>query len=542
MSSLVELNKYHEELKEIISINPATEEELGRFVLGGQKEIDDVLSKSKAALKHWANTPLKTRLKYLSNLSTMILEQVDEISELIAREQGKTVTEAKLAEILPVLSVIRSVKREAKKMLKPTRASHDQILFSHKKSNYHFVPYGVVVVISPWNYPFSVPVPEIVAALAGGNCVVFKPAPGTVLIGQKIDELFKLAGFPDGVLNTICIADENASYLVGHEKTDKIIFTGSTVTGKKVMCTAAEQISPVLLELGGKDPAIVAADADIKRAAKGIVWGAFFNAGQVCASIERVYVEQSVADLFIEECRKIAVKLKVGSPFDETTDVGPLENRRQLDLVINQVNDAKQKGARIICGGSRIGDKGFFFAPTILSNVDHSMFVMTEETFGPVLPIMTVDSLENAIRLANDSIFGLSAYGWTSSQSIAKKMQDELEAGTVMINDATASWGEPNAPWGGMKKSGIGRTRARFGLMEMVQVKYTSYDKGGNKTNIWWFPYDKSTREIANQAILLLFANSLWGKIRSLFRLIGLKRFVTNVRWVSVLGNLRKLF
>lgn len=527
---------------EIISFNPTTEAEIGRVECIDRQGIDSAVKQANQAFTAWSKTSLTERLNYLNKLSRAIFEQAEDIARLIALEQGKTLTEAKLHEIVSVLAIIKSIRRNAKKNLRTRAVKNEMILFTHKKCYYRFEPYGVVAIITPWNYPFSVPIPEIVAAAIAGNTVIFKPAPGTVLIGQKIDELFKAAGFPAGVINTVFIQDVDAPYLVGHENVNKIVFTGSTETGKNVMQTAATQISSVLLELGGKDPAIIAADANIERAAKGVVWGAFFNAGQVCASIERVYVEQSVSEKFISSCVKLTQTLRIGNPLEKNTDMGPLENKRQLEKVKAMVDEAVQKGAKVLCGGKRFGDRGFFYEPTILTNVDHSMNVMTEETFGPVLPIMVVNSIDEAIRLANDSKFGLSAYGWTSNRETADRLQSELIAGTVMINDATSSWGEPKAPWGGFKKSGIGRTRAEFGLMEMVQVKYTSYDKGKNRFNLWWFPNDSAAEKIADDAIRLLFSPKWVKRIIPLLRAIITKRFYQTVDWFAIFKNLKKLY
>ncbi|NOZ61095.1 MAG: aldehyde dehydrogenase family protein [Calditrichaeota bacterium] len=527
---------------EFVSYNPATEEEIGRIPLQTREQIDVALEKANREFKNWAETPLRERLKYVRRLKNVIYDQSEEIATLLAKEQGKTKTEALLSEIAAVLMILKKIPAHARQVLREKRAPHEMILFSHKKSSYRFEPYGVVVVISPWNFPFSVPIPEIVSAIVAGNTVIFKPAPGTPFIGKKIDDLFRQAGFPKGVLTTIFISDEDASYLTSHPGVDKIIFTGSVQTGTKVMCAAAGQQFSVLLELGGKDAAIVAADADIERAARGIVWGATFNSGQVCASVERVYVERPVAGKFIAQCLENIKKIRVGDPLSENTDVGPMENERQMLLVLSHLSDALQKGAKLLYGGERIGKRGYFLQPALLIDVDHSMKVMTEETFGPVLPIMVVDSLNEAIRLANDVDFGLSAYGWTGSKKTARRMMEELQAGTVVINDATFSWAEPNAPWGGFKKSGIGRTRGIPGLQEMVQLKYVSYDKGNNETNFWWFPADSTLKSLSENSLKFLFARNIGTRLKGLFKLISQRRFVKNFHWGATLKNIHKVF
>ncbi|MBN1479097.1 aldehyde dehydrogenase [candidate division KSB1 bacterium] len=526
----------------IVSINPTTEEELGRVDTVGRAGIDSALNKARAAFSGWSQKSVKERQKFLVAVSDLILQQQEEIATLIAREQGKPIAEAMASEIIAVLAILKDTSRHAHKILRPHRMRHEQLLFVHKKSAYRLEPHGVVAIISPWNYSFSVPVPEIAAALVAGNTVLFKPAPDTVLVGRKIDNIFQRAGLPPGVLNTVFVHDTDAPYITHHPQVDKIIFTGSTPVGRDVMTAASHQMTPVVLELGGKDAAIVAKDADLPRAAKGIVWGSMFNSGQVCAAVERVYVERAVAEKFIQLCHAEIKQITVGDPLDANTQIGPLTNLQQLIKVRDQVEDAIRRGARLLHGGNQLDCPGYFYEPTLLTNVDHSMRIMTEETFGPVLPIMAVDSVDQAINLANDSIYGLSAYAWTSNAKLAARFMDELQAGTVMINDATSSWGEPNAPWGGYKMSGIGRTRARFGLEEMVQVKYVSYDKGGNCSNIWWFPYDIKLRQFFGDAMHLLYSRNILVKLTKLVKVLMHKRFLTTTHWVAVLRNIHKLF
>jgi acyl-CoA reductase-like NAD-dependent aldehyde dehydrogenase len=526
----------------IISINPATEEEIGRVPTINRDAIDGVINKARAAQADWSEKTIKERQEYLKRLSAVILKNKKEITELVALEQGKPIGESISSEIISVLAILKDLSAHAVKVLRPHKMKHEQLLFAHKKSQYRLEPYGLVAIISPWNYAFSVPAPEIAAALIAGNVVLFKPAPDTVLIGQMIDELFKAAGFPDGVLSTLFITDNDAPHITNHPGVDKIVFTGSSPVGRDVMCAASHQMTPVVLELGGKDPSIVAADADLPRAAKGVVWGAMFNAGQVCAGIERVYVAENVAKEFIDLCKVEIEKITYGDPLDAATQMGPLTNLKQTVKVQDQVEDAIRKGAKLLYGGRRADRPGYFFEPTLLVNVDHSMAIMTEETFGPVLPIMAVENMDEAIRLANDSIYGLSAYVWTSERKFATRCFKELQAGTVMINDATSSWGEPNAPWGGYKMSGIGRTRARFGLEEMVQVKYTSYDKGGNKSNVWWYPYSGASQKFMQNALELLYAKSLLKKLSVFLHVITFKRFFTSVQWSAIVRNIHKIF
>ncbi|HVQ24666.1 MAG TPA: aldehyde dehydrogenase family protein, partial [Planctomycetota bacterium] len=299
-----------------------------------------------------------------------------------------------------------------------------------------------------------------------------------------------------------------------------IVFTGSVATGKRVMAGAAKNLTPVVLELGGKDAAIVCRDADLDFAARGIVWNAFMNAGQTCSSVERVYVERPVFEPFLvkvlEEARRVRLKDEAGGG-----EVGPLTLERQRRVVEAHLADAVAKGARVLLGGERPGGPGLFYKPTVVVGVDHGMTLMKEETFGPVLPVMAVDSLDEAIRLANDSDYGLTASGWTQSAQTAERLQRELVAGVVSINDHSSSFAEPQAPWGGVKASGIGRIHGRAGLHEMVQPKYVSFDRGG-KSALWWYPYDAEYRALVSGVAPALYAKSF---ARRLAGQLGLMRF-----------------
>jgi acyl-CoA reductase-like NAD-dependent aldehyde dehydrogenase len=321
----------------------------------------------------------------------------------------------------------------------------------------------------------------------------------------------------------------------------KIVFTGSVSTGKKVMAAAARNLTPVVLELGGKDAAVVCRDADLDRAAKGIVWGAFVNAGQTCASVERVYVEQPVADAFTARVVEHTRALRVGDPATADVDVGPMTLERQRRIVLEHVDDAVSRGARVLVGGKTAEGPGWFYPPTVLAGVDHSMRIMREETFGPVLPIMAVPNLEEAIRLANDSHYGLTASAWTQDPETALRLERELQAGVVTVNDCVFSYGEPTAPWGGVKQSGIGRTHGLPGLREMVQVKYVAREFGGG-ADIWWYPYGAEFHRFMSTANRALHARSLWARLAAQSRLLGFRRFWRRARLGGILRHLDKLF
>jgi succinate-semialdehyde dehydrogenase/glutarate-semialdehyde dehydrogenase len=320
----------------------------------------------------------------------------------------------------------------------------------------------------------------------------------------------------------------------------KILFIGSVATGKRVMAGAARNLTPVLLELGGKDAAVVCRDADLDRAAQGIVWGAFVNAGQTCVSVERVYVEQPVADAFIAKVVAVTQTLRLGDPASDEVEIGPLTLERQRAIVDEHVKDALAKGAKALTGGALPDGPGYFYPPTVLTGVDHGMRVMSEESFGPVLPIMVVKDVDEAIRLANQSQYGLTASGWTRSALLARRLQDELVAGVVSINDCVSSLGEPSAPYGGMRQSGIGRAHGVLGLREMAQAKYVTRDQS-RAPAAWWYPYGAEFARFMRAAGPALHARSLLTRLRSQLALAGFRRFRERVSLVELLRRLDKL-
>jgi len=332
-----------------------------------------------------------------------------------------------------------------------------------------------------------------------------------------------------------------AASLVTNPRFRKILFTGSVPTGRKITAGASTQGTPVTLELGGKDPAVVCADADLERAASGIVWAAFLNAGQTCASVERVYVDESVADAFIAKVIEKTKAIKVGDPLAEDTDMGPLTMERQRAIVDAHVEDARARGARIETGGVKPEGPGHFYPPTVLTNVDHTMTIMRDETFGPVLPIMRVKSLEEAIRLANDSPYGLTASGWTTNEVTAGVLERELQAGVVTINDHVYTFSEPTSPWGGIKASGIGRTHGALGLREMTQPKYVARDmsRGGE---VWWYPYGPEFKAMMAGALRTFHHPFVLFRLFSLARLSLSGRYLKRGRFLRVIPDLSKLF
>lgn len=523
------------------AVNPSTGEPFAVASLLTAEQASNAIAAAREAFPAWSALGFRGRSRLLLALRGVIVHRADEIAALVAREQGKPVPESHMAEILPALESLKHLAHHAGEGLAEEPAPPEAIVLAHKDSRLVYVPYGVILAITPWNYPFAIPLTSVASALAAGNTVVLKPAPSTTLVGLMLGEMARQAGFPPGVLNVVSVDDAVAASLVEDPRVGKIVFTGSVPTGRRIMAAAARNLTPVVLELGGKDAAVVCRDADLDRAARGIVWGAFLNCGQTCASVERVYVERPVAEEFLRLVVEHTKELRQGDPTRSEVDVGPLTMDRQRRIVDEHVRDAVERGARALTGGAMPEGPGWFYPPTVLTGVDHTMRVMREETFGPVLPVMVVDSLEEAIRLANDSDYGLTASGWTRDEAVARRLQQELAAGAVTINDCVYSFGEPSAPWGGFKQSGIGRTHGLAGLREMAQVKYVTRDTS-RRLELWWYPYDQELTTAASAANRALHARSFFTRLRGHLRLLATRRFRKRAPLAGIVRNIDKAF
>lgn len=472
---------------EIVSVNPSTLEEIGRFPVASRVEVDQAVARARAAQPAWAALSYQNRARYILKAQRALYDRQNEIVNIISDETGKPIFEALSTEVFPISDLMSHFAANTEKILRDERFT--LAVFRNKRSMLTYAPLGVVGVISPWNFPFAIPMGELVMALMAGNTVVLKPSEFTPFVADAIRRLFAAAGFPDGVVE-IVQGDGSTGAALVDSAVDKIFFTGSLRTGKRIAESAAQRLLPVVLELGGKDPMLVCEDAPFDRTVKGAVWGAFLNCGQVCASVERLYVAEPIAEKFIAAVVEETKKLRVGPPSGCTTDVGPLANENQLNIVSDHVADAVAKGARVLTGGHRRDELGgYFFEPTVLVDVDSTMKVMSEETFGPVLPIKIVRDEEEAIREANSTKYGLLASVWTSDNERGRRIARRIEAGTVIINDAVYTHVAAQTPWFGVKESGLGVTHGSAGLFEFVQMKHINWDLFPLKSNIWWFPY-----------------------------------------------------
>jgi acyl-CoA reductase-like NAD-dependent aldehyde dehydrogenase len=473
----------------LISYDPASGEEIGNAPLVMPEEVARAVGRAREAQSEWAGLSFRERGRVIMKARQILLNELDEIALLISRETGKPVAEAISMELVPTLDLMQYFARKTSSLLKPRGVSVGQYWIMGRSSYEVYKPMGVVGVISPWNYPWATPLAEVVLALMAGNAVVLKPSELTPLTGLKIKEIFDRADLADGLLQVVTGDGSTGAALVG-SGVDKIMFTGSVATGKRIAEAAAQYLTPVVLELGGKDPMIVLHDADLKNAVRGAIWAAFANSGQSCASVERLYVHESIADRFIEEVVAETKRLHQGNGADEDCDIGSMTSERQLRIVERHIKDAETKGAIALTGGERVaGVPGALFPPTVLTNVNHEMDVMREETFGPVLPIMTFKTEEEAIRLANDSIYGLTASVWTRDISHGKRVAEQIDAGTVLVNDALYVHAVGQTPWGGVKQSGYGRTHGRAGLLEVVNAQHIHVNRLWFIPDLWWFNY-----------------------------------------------------
>jgi succinate-semialdehyde dehydrogenase/glutarate-semialdehyde dehydrogenase len=365
----------------------------------------------------------------------------------------------------------------------------------------------VVGVITPWNFPFVLSLNPTAQALMAGNAVVLKPSEVTPFSASLVGEVLAAAGLPEGIFGLVLGDGETGAALV-EAGDDKISFTGSVRTGRRVAEACGRSLTPCTLELGGKDPMIVCADADLERAARGAVYGAFANSGHVCTSTERVYVVDEVADEFTRRCVEEAAKLRQGA--EGEFDVGAIIWPPQLQIIDDHVRDAVEKGARVLAGGRRNPDqKGLFFEPTILTDVNHDMAIMRDETFGPVLPIMRVADEAEALRLANDTRYGLNASVWTKNRHKGLELARAIESGCAVVNDCMITYGVTESPFGGVKDSGIGRVNGELGLKGYCQTQSIVIDRWGGKSEPLWYPYTEKKFKLFRRMMRFLWGTSI---------------------------------
>lgn len=484
------------------SVDPATGEVIGSVPIHTAAEVDAAVARARTAANAWGQLSFEARGEELVLFRKALAAHVDEIAELLHRENGKPLLEA-YSEIMMSLSHLQHASARAEEAMAPRRVSAGLLANFRASISYH--PLGVIGVIGPWNYPLFTPFGSISYALSAGNAVVWKPSELTPLVAVKVAEIARATFALPDLLQVVTGAGATGAALA-KSAVDKIAFTGSTATGKRVMMAAAERLTPVLMELGGKDPMIVTDDADLPKAAEACVFGALTNAGQACISVERVYVGNAVYDKFVDEVVKQVRELKVGG---DDGHLGAMTSPGQVAIVKDHIDDAVAKGARVLTGGSA-AISGSYIQPTVLVDVDHRMKVMTEETFGPVIPIARVESTDEAVRLANDTKYGLgsSVFAGKDARGIAAR----LKSGMSAVNSVMAFSAMPTLPFGGIGESGFGRIHGDEGIREFTRVKATAEHMMSIPLNMMSFRQPKDAVKRLRGMIGQLYGDGLVAK------------------------------
>lgn len=469
-----------------------TGELLGHSPLHSTEDLKEAIAAGRLAQKAWAGMPVKERVRRMMPVREYMMAHLDELAETVARDVGKTRIDALVSEIVPAMMALTYYGGKAKGFLKPRRMMPGNLFFANKWSRIHRVPFGVIGIISPWNYPFSIPFSEVIMGLLAGNAVVLKTASETQAVGLALKECLAAADLPEGLFSFINMPGRIAGDAFLESGVDKLFFTGSVPVGKILMAKAAETLTPVSLELGGNDAMLVCEDADLDRAVNGAVWAGLQNAGQSCGGVERIYVHVAVYEPFMKRLKAKVESLRIGYDRNHTTDVGAIATERQLETVKRHVDDAVAKGAVVYARSKPPKDpmQGHFYPPTVLTEVTHDMLVMAEETFGPVLGVMKVASMDDAVILANDSDLGLTGSVWTKKWKKGAELARRIMAGAVTVNDHLMSHGLAETPWGGFKESGIGRSHGAIGFAEMTESQVVVQDVMPLvKKNLWWHPF-----------------------------------------------------
>jgi succinate-semialdehyde dehydrogenase/glutarate-semialdehyde dehydrogenase len=503
--------------------NPASDELLGSYEQGSAAEVKSLIARGREAQAAWAAQSYSERSARVAALGRVVAARADELAAVISANNGKTRIDALAAEVLPAVLAVGYYRRRGRRLSRPTRVGGGSVLMFNTRSRLIRVPYGVVGIISPWNYPFSIPFSEAVMALLAGNAVILKVASDSLAVGEALAKAFAEAGFPEGLFAYVNLPGKEAGEAFIEGGVDKLFFTGSTEVGRELMAKAAARILPLVLELGGNDAAIVRADADLERAAAGILWSGFSNAGQSCGGAQRILVQASVYAEFAALLKAKVEALRVGPGSEHDSDMGCMTSRRQKETVERQVAASVAAGARVLAKSPLPAslEGGNFMAALVLEAAPDDSPVMREEVFGPVVCLRPYETDDEAVRVANDSSLGLTASVWSRDRRRARELASRIRAGAVTINDHLMSHGLAETPWGGFGQSGLGRTHAELGFLEMLQPQVIVDDiLPGAKKDIWWHPY--SERVYAGLRAIVDFAGgaSLGRRLGGALRLL----------------------
>jgi acyl-CoA reductase-like NAD-dependent aldehyde dehydrogenase len=498
--------------RELHVVNPATLALVATVETTDPARVQELVVDARLAQERWAEASFDDRRTLLLSVAELVLDRLDSIADTVVSETGKPRTEAYTSELFPAVDALVWLAGNAHRVLAPERLRAPQLHLRHKRTRMEHEPVGVVGVIAPWNFPFAIPFTQAAFAVAAGNAVVVKPSELTPLSGALVERLFVDAGAPASLVR---VAQGDAAVgeaLVRARGVGKVVFTGSVEAGRVVAAEAGARLVPVTLELGGKDPMLVLDDADLLRAVDGALWASFTNAGQVCSGVERIYVERALYEPFVEELARKAREL----------ELGPLISEEQRARVAALVDDAISQGARALTGARLPEGAGWFYPPTVLVDVPAAARIAREETFGPVVTVDAVADEAEAVRRANDTVFGLGASVWTRDGDRAGRLARQLRAGTVWHNDHAYSYAAAQTAWGGRGESGFGRTHSKHGLYDLTVPKVTDRDSGRVPAP-WWFPYDDRTADAFRGALRTLYGRqrlrSAWRERRALLDL-----------------------
>ncbi len=456
----------------------------------------------------------------LQNLLSLMTERSEDLCTLIAKETGKPLVEAMNTDVMASLTTIDYcigwLKRHPDEMEIHLGGFHTMMRYMGRRSYVRYRPLGVIGVIAPFNFPLAIPFSQTMMAVTAGNAVVTKPSANTPLTGHMIETLFRDAGFPTGLVRVV--SGKGVGKTLAASAVDRIIFTGSTEAGRKVMASASQRLTPVTLELGGKDPMIVLEDADLERASSGALWGSFVNSGQVCVGVKRILVHKDVYSYFLDLLLHKTEMLKQGDGLeDPDVSMGAMIDDEAVTMMEEQVRRAVEQGGKVLAGGKRTpGLSGSFFMPTIITGLSTSSDLWKEETFGPVVMVAAFEDNVEAVRMANDSPFALSGSVWTKNTDKGKILASAIRSGTVVVNNCLYTYGLPSTPWGGRGESGFGRTHGQWGMMELMEPHHVHVDSGKFPRDIWWTPYDLNSLEANRTLMDALFHKKGIGKALAL--------------------------
>lgn len=510
-------------VERVPSIDPATGKVCASFERTPPLLVPQLLQKAREAQAGWAKVRVEERCARIGVLKKIILDARDILADAVVRESGKPRVEAKFADVFVALDTAGYFASNGAKLLQPEPVPHHSTAAKMKSGVLLYEPFGVLAIISSWNYPLAIPLSQIIPALAAGNAVLCKASDFTPECGALIEKLFRDAGFPEGLVAMLQGGGDVGQALI-EAHPDKVFFTGSVFTGRHVAEACARELIPSVLELGGKDAMVVLEDADMDVTTSAAVWGSFTNCGQVCLSLERVFVDSGASERFLRGCVEKTQKLRLGPGNDPQSDVGPLIRPQHVQRMIDLIADAVQRGAQVLCGGHPRPDLGpCFFEPTVITGVDSSMQLFRDETFGPILAVQIIHSPEEAIRLANQTEFALAASVWTRDAARGKAIGRQLRVGTVMVNDAVSGFAIAEAPHGGTGLSGWGRTHGAAGLLEMVHLKYLDVDRLPGMEKPWWYRYGADLEKAADAFLRFEFGGGWGARLR--FARAALKTF-----------------